>query len=90
MNIKIFNLIIILALAKIAFAQSPSPQDCIGAIPVCQSTFNEVNAYSGKGNIIDYIGHRQCDQQAADRIYYYVFEGSSFDKKMLRNRVQLH
>lgn len=57
---KITFLISFLASVNFLFSQTPSPQDCIGAIPVCQSTFNEVNAYSGTGNIIDYTGHRQC------------------------------
>ena len=32
------------------FAQVPTEQDCLGAIPVCQYVFVQENAYSGEGN----------------------------------------
>jgi hypothetical protein len=31
-------------------AQVPTVQDCMGAIPVCQDVYVEVNSYSGQGN----------------------------------------
>ena len=33
----------------------PTVQDCDGAVPVCQDTYSESNAYSGEGNIEDEI-----------------------------------
>jgi len=33
-----------------SYAQTPTVQDCIGAIPVCQDIYVEVNSYSGDGN----------------------------------------
>ncbi len=42
------------------FTYSQSVQDCIGAIPVCQSTYNQANSFSGAGNIIDYTGYGSC------------------------------
>jgi hypothetical protein len=32
------------------FAQTPTVQDCMGAIPVCQDIYVEENSYSGSGN----------------------------------------
>ena len=50
------GLIFLLFSASINFglkAQStvPNNQDCIDAIPVCQSTYNQINSYSGTGNV---------------------------------------
>jgi hypothetical protein len=33
-----------------SYAQVPTVQDCMGAIPVCQDIYVEVNSYSGEGN----------------------------------------
>jgi gliding motility-associated-like protein len=33
-----------------SFAQTPTTQDCLGAIPVCNSTYWNLNSYSGQGN----------------------------------------
>jgi hypothetical protein len=35
---------------SLSHAQVPTVQDCIGAIPVCQDIYVEVNSYSGEGN----------------------------------------
>ncbi|MCF8388889.1 MAG: hypothetical protein K9G58_02570 [Bacteroidales bacterium] len=32
------------------FAQQPTDQDCLGAIPVCDSTYYQPNSYVGTGN----------------------------------------
>lgn len=32
------------------FAQTPTDQDCLGAITVCQSVYSQLNSYSGTGN----------------------------------------
>jgi len=55
-NYLIFCLFLILAQT----ISAQSVQDCIGAIPVCQNTYNEVNSYSGEGNILDYTGDGGC------------------------------
>lgn len=31
-------------------AQTPTDQDCLGAIPVCQDTYSQPNSYTGTGN----------------------------------------
>ncbi len=50
-------------------AQTPTDQDCGGAIPVCQEVYNQANSYSGEGNILGEIdpdssclgvGERNC------------------------------
>lgn len=33
-----------------AFPQTPTVQDCLGAIPVCQDTYTQENSYLGAGN----------------------------------------
>ncbi|MEI8203292.1 MAG: SprB repeat-containing protein, partial [Bacteroidota bacterium] len=43
---------------KLTYGQSV--QDCIGAIPVCQSTYYQANSYTGSGNIVDYTGYGSC------------------------------
>jgi hypothetical protein len=36
--------------ASLTHAQTPTVQDCLGAIPVCQEIYVEENSYSGDGN----------------------------------------
>jgi hypothetical protein len=33
-----------------SFSQAPTVQDCLGAIPICQDVYVELNSYSGDGN----------------------------------------
>ncbi|NBV14652.1 MAG: hypothetical protein EBS07_11375, partial [Sphingobacteriia bacterium] len=33
----------------------PNNQDCLGAIPLCQPTYNQPNSFSGEGNVINEI-----------------------------------
>lgn len=51
------------------FSQTPTNQDCGGAIPVCQEVYNQANSYSGEGSILNEInpvnsclgvGERNC------------------------------
>lgn len=56
---KLF-LLLVLSLIFGSCCYSQSVQDCIGAIPICQSTYNEVNSYSGIGNSLDYYGTGSC------------------------------
>ena len=41
--------------ANESFAQVPTVQDCLGAIPICQSHYSENGAYSGTGNYLNEI-----------------------------------
>lgn len=57
----IFSLFsIIILVFQSVIAQVPNEQDCLGAIPICQSTYTQNNSYSGQGNyyneIPDYPG----------------------------------
>lgn len=45
-----FGLLILVFNSSPAFAQTPTVQDCLGAIPVCQDIYVEENSYYGTGN----------------------------------------
>ncbi len=46
---KLYSFLVLL-IPVIALGQTPTNQDCLGAIPVCQYTYNQVNSFSGQGN----------------------------------------
>lgn len=52
---KVYQLFLIvlsyLSLNNNVYSQTPTVQDCPGAIPVCQSVYSQTNSYSGVGNI---------------------------------------
>lgn len=56
---RILSLILLLT-PVFAFSQTPTNQDCLDAIPVCQYTYNQINSYQDQGNyyneIPDYTG----------------------------------
>ncbi|MFN0202966.1 MAG: PKD domain-containing protein [Bacteroidia bacterium] len=41
----------LMILGKIIYAQTPTNQDCLNAIPVCQNIYSQPNSYVGVGNI---------------------------------------
>jgi gliding motility-associated-like protein len=43
-------LLIFSSLANYTFAQTPTVQDCLGAIPICAQTYTETTSPSGSGN----------------------------------------
>lgn len=47
---RFFSLLAVLFIPYLAFTQTPTDQDCLGAIPVCTGFYTQVNAYSGTGN----------------------------------------
>ncbi len=47
---KSYLLFLLMFSASIAWAQIPTDQDCLGAIPVCQDIYVQPNSYSGTGN----------------------------------------
>jgi gliding motility-associated-like protein len=47
---KLLSLLGIILFTSQLYAQVPTNQDCLGAIPVCQNVYNEANSYSGTGN----------------------------------------
>jgi hypothetical protein len=48
--ISIFSFTFFVFHSSITYAQTPTVQDCMGAIPVCQDIYVEENSYSGDGN----------------------------------------
>jgi hypothetical protein len=48
--IYIFHFLFFSLLLSFSYAQVPTVQDCMGAIPVCQDIYVEENSYSGDGN----------------------------------------
>lgn len=48
--VKQLIFILLISLTSEVFAQVPTDQDCLGAIPVCQDTYYQQNSYSGTGN----------------------------------------
>ncbi|MEL7220632.1 MAG: gliding motility-associated C-terminal domain-containing protein [Bacteroidota bacterium] len=58
------------------FASTQSIQDCIGAIPVCQDIYSEVNApSSGSGNVTDVLSGETC-MDTEENSAWYVFTAS--------------
>ena len=56
------------------FSQSPTVQDCPCAIPICQPIYNEVNAYSGQGNLFPEINSIiSCLGQGEKNDVWYIF-----------------
>ncbi len=48
---KITFIFFVLAIAHLTFAQTPTVQDCLGAIPVCEQVYSETVSATGDGNI---------------------------------------
>ncbi|MCC7332289.1 MAG: gliding motility-associated C-terminal domain-containing protein [Flavobacteriales bacterium] len=55
-------------------APPPTVQDCLGAIPVCQNTYSETNAYQGTGNILNEINATpSCLKSGEKNDVWYTF-----------------
>lgn len=69
--------IIILLVATSGYAQTPTTQDCLGAIPVCQNIYSESFVPSGSGNFLNEIN--PANSCTAGEIYsiWYVFTANS-------------
>jgi len=59
--------------ANKSFAQIPTVQDCLGAIPICQPVFSESDAYQGTGNYLDEIGPSSCLSSGEKNDVWYIF-----------------
>lgn len=55
---KLLPLLLLLMLIQ-AKAQAPE-QDCLNAIPICTTTYNQPNSYSGSGNVTGEIPPSSC------------------------------
>ncbi|HBG71879.1 MAG: hypothetical protein A2W93_03800 [Bacteroidetes bacterium GWF2_43_63] len=58
--IKCVAVIFFFLIAELISAQSPTVQDCMGAIPVCQYVYTQTNSFSGEGNYPDEINTSGC------------------------------
>jgi gliding motility-associated-like protein len=55
-------------------------QDCIGALSVCQATYDQTESYFGYGNIMDYVGDSDCSGlclDPEDNSVWYTFQVQS-------------
>jgi hypothetical protein len=52
---KVLFLITIIFAPVLAWAQVPTNQDCLNAIPICQNVYSTTASYSGEGNILNEI-----------------------------------
>ena len=60
------------------WAQTPTDQDCLGAITVCQSVYTQANSYSGTGNYPNEIPHpgscpTNCLNSGEKNDVWYIF-----------------
>ncbi len=61
-------------LSQSIFAQVPTEQDCLGAIPVCQDIYNQQNSYQGEGNYPNEInGANSCLGSGEENDVWYTF-----------------
>lgn len=81
MNNKLLLLVYLLLIASPIIAQTPTPQDCMGAIPICREKYEEPEPYrfSGNGNYTDEIyksDDNSCITDEANGVWY-VFTAQS-------------
>lgn len=69
MKTAIASLFFFLFLSPILIAQ-PTIQDCLGAVPVCQSLYTEASSPSGTGNIGNEIPPGTCTAGEINSIWY--------------------
>lgn len=67
---QFFGAFSLLFFCHFGFAQSPTVQDCLGAIPICQNQYSQNNAYPGDGN---YHQEINSDISCLDEEYYSVW-----------------
>ena len=71
-------LFVLLLTTTALWAQIPTDQDCLGAIPVCQDIYVQANAYSGTGNYPNEIPSGQscpgnCMNSGEKNDVWYIF-----------------
>lgn len=70
MNLNTTLSCLFLLISTSIFAQRPTVQDCLGAIPVCQQIYEEEDAPSGIGNFNDINPNLSCSSQEDNTIWY--------------------
>lgn len=69
-----FYFFVLIAVCQKHPAQAQTPQDCIGATPICQSVHSENNAYQGTGNISEEINpSKSCLASGEKNDAWYTF-----------------
>ena len=70
MKSKQWFLIYFLFIWNLGFTQTPTVQDCLGAIPICQNQYSQTHAYNGDGN---YHQEVNPNNSCLDQEYYSVW-----------------
>lgn len=64
----------LLLISSTIYAQVPTVQDCLGAIPICQNTYQTAVSYSGHGNYAAEIdSNNSCLLQGEENDVWYTF-----------------
>lgn len=58
------------AIQQYIWPQTPTVQDCSGAIPICQDLYHENNSFSGTGNFADEINYPQSCTYESNSVWY--------------------
>ena len=73
-----FLFLFLFSFSFISYSQTPTVQDCEGAIAICQNVYSETDAYSGTGNIQDEIDPSTgCLMSGEKNDIWYTFTASS-------------
>jgi gliding motility-associated-like protein len=73
-NKSIFTLFLLLFIQLKSFAQVPTVQDCMGAIPICQGVYTQTNSYVGTGNFPNEINSgNSCLLSGEKNDVWYIF-----------------
>ena len=65
--------LLILVFQPAAFSQVPTEQDCLGAIPICQSIYHETSSFTGSGNYTNEIDPVFSCLANEDNSVWYIF-----------------
>ncbi len=72
--IRLLSLLVIsIFLPDSNFAQAPTIQDCLGAIPVCQQIYSEANSTTGQGNYPNEVNPFSSCLSGEDNSVWYTF-----------------
>ena len=75
--LKTLTCIIFLCFSNLLFSQTPTVQDCLGAIPICEEIYSESNSPVGQGNytneILGWTSGGACCMNSEDNSIWYTF-----------------
>lgn len=63
---SLLALFVLLVLPVVLLSQTPTLQDCLGAIPVCQESYTQTNVYSGYGSFNEIPNTGSCPNNCMD------------------------